>query len=93
MNMDDHRLGLIGARAALQALASSPDFAATSDTPSHSGYNTDIEVPQTSPYALSSKHFNRPDKSLARKQMRQAQHAKNKAQGYGKRLTKNNKVK
>ena len=82
-----HRIGLIGTRAALAALAH--DNAVVEVTHELDAY--DFEVPR-SPYAMNVKPRKVEASTLARKETRRQQHLKNKAQGYGKRLTKKDKL-
>ena len=84
---EQHRIGLIGARAALAALAH--DNAVVEVTHELDAY--DFEVP-CSPYAMNTKPRREETSTLARKETRRQQHLKNKAQGYGKRLTKKDKL-
>lgn len=87
-----HLIGLIGARAALATLAHdivAHDSAVVEVTHELDAY--DFEVPR-SPYAMNVKPRKVEASALARKETRRQQHLKNKAQGYGKRLTKKDKL-
>lgn len=87
--MEHTRIGLLGARAALAALASDPNAVSVVEHTESPSYDHPLQV---SPYAGYTKARCDSIGEIMRKSLRQSQAAKNKVQGYGKRLTKKDKL-
>ena len=86
------RIGLLGARAALQAIADTRGYVIPAETEMPIEDQWDIPIIQASPYARGNKPREESFGETVRKDFRKKQVSKNKAQGYGKRLTKKDKL-